>query len=518
MDTFGAWFSIYLALLFLPIATAGTVPADRQYGVFELLRSMPLDGRTYLAGKVLGGIGIVFFIACFPFLLLLAILEGIMLHFIGLGLPFELIAFYLKLTFMDSLPVLAGGAVLGVVAGVAFRSRRTALLPGLVAGILGILSWLLVFRSPPAAKVSHDILAYHVFQGYQSLGQAALARIYGPRVFQSFHFSLVGADAPPVGMASLVITYVAMLAVGAGLFGLARLCGAPVAVTALIGLLVGAGIAVAPFTNLSMWTINQNMTPEQVQNWTAFGVTVDEYVPFMRSAVGDTFVFSTMLAWLLIFLALLLLPMTTAMSIPADRKFGVSELLRSAPITGSGYLAGKFLGMLAAVLLVGGLMVALFFAIVEIILFSVLHFGLSAGVCLFLISLALLDGVPMLACATAVGVLVGTFFRTRRAAILPGMLAGGASLVCWANAFRAPAPGISIGMTDRIYYYLVQNYHSPAMDLMTRIYGHDPDLFGLAGTPPVSIGQIALMYLTLIAALAVLACLARLWLQWKENF
>jgi hypothetical protein len=34
----------------------------------------------------------------------------------------------------------------------------------------------------------------------------------------------------------------------------------------------------------------------------------------------------------------------------------------------------------------------------------------------------------------------------------------------------------------------------------------------------LGIGQLALMYLAVIAALVILAGLARLWLKWKENF
>jgi hypothetical protein len=43
-------------------------------------------------------------------------------------------------------------------------------------------------------------------------------------------------------------------------------------------------------------------------------------------------------------------------------------------------------------------------------------------------------------------------------------------------------------------------------------------MFNIAGAPSVGIGQLALMYLVVIAALAILVTLARLWLQWKENF
>jgi hypothetical protein len=43
-------------------------------------------------------------------------------------------------------------------------------------------------------------------------------------------------------------------------------------------------------------------------------------------------------------------------------------------------------------------------------------------------------------------------------------------------------------------------------------------MFNIAGAPSVGIGQLALMYLVVVAALALLVAIARLWLQWKENF
>jgi len=228
-------------------------------------------------------------------------------------------------------------------------------------------------------------------------------------------------------------------------FGFRR--GAPVAVTVIIGIIVSAGILLGPLSNVSQLPKNLSMPPEQVARLATIGLTPSEWVLFNRDIMGDMFVFSTVMAWLLIFTALLLLPMATSGSIPADRKFGVSELLRSTPITGFVYLAGKILGVLATVLLVGALMLGLFFAITEIILFSTLHYGLSLSASLFLIKLSLLDGLPMLVWGTAVGVLLGVFFHTRRAAIFPGLLAGGVSLVGWALAFRAPGQGY-IGMTD----------------------------------------------------------------------
>jgi len=224
MDTTGAWGYIYLALLLLPIATAGTVPADRQFGVFELLRSTPIDGSTYLAGKVLGVIGLVVFIACFPFLLFLVALEGIMLKFIGFGIPLGLIMLHLKLSVMDGLPILASGAALGVLAGVAFQTRRKAILPGFITGLLGIFSWLSAFRFPVSSQNISDVAAYSIFQKYQSIWQALWDRLFKPDSFlSSYEFSLVGIGEPAVGIARVLIMYLVILAVLAGLFGLARL-------------------------------------------------------------------------------------------------------------------------------------------------------------------------------------------------------------------------------------------------------------------------------------------------------
>jgi ABC-2 family transporter protein len=293
--------------------------------------------------------------------------------------------------------------------------------------------------------------------------------------------------------------------------------GAPVVVTAIIGLIVSAGILLEPLSNLSQMPKTLSMTPEQVARLATIGLTPSEWAVFVQNMMADMFVASTVMAWLLIFTALLLLPVATSGSIPADRKFGVSEILRSTPITGSIYLAGKILGMLTAVLLVGALMLALFFTVTEIILFSSLHYWLNANASWFLIKIALMDGLPMLVWGTTIGMLVGIFFRTRRAAIFPGFLAGVASLVGWAFVFRAPAQGF-FGITDIAYFYLVQNYHSPALALESRLGGGDVNMFNIAGAPQVGIGQLALMYSTVVVTLALLIILARLWFQWKENF
>jgi ABC-type transport system involved in multi-copper enzyme maturation permease subunit len=223
MDSAGAWGYIYLALLLLPIATAGFIPADRQFGVFELLRSIPINGSTYLTGKLLGGIGLVVFIACFPFLLFLAVLEGIMLKFIGFGIPSSLILLLLKVSLTDGLAILACATALGILAGVAFRTRRTAILPGIITGLLGIFAWLSAFRYPGTSPTGLDVAAYFIFQKYQSLWQVLFDRLVKPVSPSSFDFSLVGIGQPAAGIAQVFVMYLVVLVIFASLFALARL-------------------------------------------------------------------------------------------------------------------------------------------------------------------------------------------------------------------------------------------------------------------------------------------------------
>jgi len=291
---------------------------------------------------------------------------------------------------------------------------------------------------------------------------------------------------------------------------------APVVVTVLIGLLLSAGILVPQIDILPTWITAINMTPDQLERWTANGFTLQQHLPFLREALGDSIVANSMLASFLFLVALLLLPTATISVIPADRKFGVSELLRTTPITGTRYLAGKVLGALSAVLLVSTIMLAVFFAVLETILFSTLHFGLSWSAFIYLLEMSLLDGIPILACATVIGVLFGVLFHSRRAAVFPGLIAGLISVFIWESAFRSPKTELSFPAIDKIVYYLLQNYGSPALETEARVLGGEFNMFGI--TTRIGFGEIVGVYVAILAALAFLAILARLWLQWKENF
>lgn len=298
-------------------------------------------------------------------------------------------------------------------------------------------------------------------------------------------------------------------------FGLRR--GSLVVIPAVVGLLIGAGTLVAPLVTLGDWASGMEMTAEKWDNWSSFGFTLEEYGIFRRAAFGDMFVFSTHLAWLMSLLFLVFLPIAAIGVIPADRRHGIDELIHSQPIDGWTYLTGKVLGAATVVLLVAGATLGLFFVVTETILLLRLGYGLSAGASLFLLKLSLLDGVPMLLWSTGLNVLAGVPFRSHKAAILPGMLLGALNLTGWVTLFRPPAQGL-LGMTDIVYYRLVYSYTSPAMALEARAVGHAFDIFGLGSAPEIGIGRIALMYAALLAALLLLAGLARLWLKWKENF
>jgi hypothetical protein len=289
--------------------------------------------------------------------------------------------------------------------------------------------------------------------------------------------------------------------------------GAPVIIMILVGLLVGAGMMMAPLTNMANGEYATSMTPEQVQKWTANGLTLEERPIFVRDGIGDMFVYSSILAWWEMFAALLLLPVATIVAIPADHVFGTWEWLRTTPLTGARYLAGKFLGTLAAVLVVAAVMLGLFFAVANVILMTTVHFWLSWYASLYFIELSLLGGLPLLAWATAAGTLPGVLFRSRRAAIFPGLVVGLLSVYFWVSAFRSPSSEM---LMDKVVYFLLENNHSGATAIEAKVLGQTITLTWI--TTRIGIGQVLLMYLALLAAFLLLAGLARLWLQWKENF
>jgi ABC-type transport system involved in multi-copper enzyme maturation permease subunit len=129
-----AWPSFeWLALCLLPIVAAPAIPSDRQFGVLEILRSLPLTGGVYLIGKVLGTVVAVLGTG----LLVLAI--HIVLHLIVIGSP--QVDLYLELTFFSGLPIVLWATAVGVLVGTGLRTRLTAILAGIPVAIAGIFIW-----------------------------------------------------------------------------------------------------------------------------------------------------------------------------------------------------------------------------------------------------------------------------------------------------------------------------------------------------------------------------------------
>jgi ABC-type Na+ efflux pump permease subunit len=298
-------------------------------------------------------------------------------------------------------------------------------------------------------------------------------------------------------------------------FGLRR--GGPVVTTLLIGLVLGAGILIGPLANLStskedLSNVLQN--PTVIKKWTEKGYTVEIFRQTVVGSMAEMTVFSIPLGWpILLFTSLLLLPAATSGSLPADRKFGVAELLRSTPMSGGSYLVGKILGVGLTVALIGLIPLGLFFVVLEWAFLDAFQVWVPMDVVVFFLKFSILDALPILGWGLTIGILAGSVFRSRQAAVFPGLVAGIFSILFWLVAFCAPTMQM-----DLVAYYLLQNYHSNALDAMAKATGTPfPSLLG-EGAPLIGIGRVIGMYLIIAFTLLSLAGIVRLWLKWKENF
>lgn len=131
---FTAWMPLGVGLaLILPVMVADTIPLDRQYGVRDLLDSLPVSRAVYLGGKLVG--------------MWAAVLAGL-----GIGLTFVALAWTLRVGVFDlsnyvemalagaaSVAILNGG--LGVLLAVGQPTRRRAIL--VVIGALALFIFVL---------------------------------------------------------------------------------------------------------------------------------------------------------------------------------------------------------------------------------------------------------------------------------------------------------------------------------------------------------------------------------------
>ncbi len=298
-------------------------------------------------------------------------------------------------------------------------------------------------------------------------------------------------------------------------FGLRR--GGPVVTTLLIGLVFGAAILLNPLSNLSMAKEDLHhflQDPAAIQKWTDKGYSVDIFRQQAVGTMAETTVFSVPTAWFtLVLTSFLLLPAATAACLPADRSFGVAELLHSTPISGGSYLAGKILGTGLTVAVIGLIPLGLFFAVLEGAFVEAFRVSIPLDVVAFFIKFSLMNGLPILGWGLTIGILAGSVFRSRLAAVFPGLVAGTLSIIFWVGV-----SGTSAAQVDAATYYLVQNYHSAGLDLFSKATGLPSFSYFGEGAPIIGLGRVFAMYLIIAVSIFCLAGLVRLWLKWKENF
>ncbi len=274
-------------------------------------------------------------------------------------------------------------------------------------------------------------------------------------------------------------------------FGLRR--GPSVVPVVLIGLVINVSVwivtasEVKNFNSSMLYTLQND--PAILEKIQAAGIAL----PKLADEADFINTSGLMGSWTYFYiLAGLLLVGAAAPAVPADRQFGVLELLCSLPLGGGRYLAGKLLGVGAAAVLVA-VLPSLAYLASPLILVGAISFRLA-------VLLVLLDGLPVLVAALALGVLGGVPLGRRLPAVAFGFFAG---LLGLAALILASKPNPYIG----------GGFLSPAAAYVLRLTDRSS-----MPHPPVSAGELAAFYLGALAVPSLLALLARAWLKWKENF
>jgi ABC-type transport system involved in multi-copper enzyme maturation permease subunit len=301
-------------------------------------------------------------------------------------------------------------------------------------------------------------------------------------------------------------------------FGFRR--GAPVVTTILIGLIFGAGILMGPLANLSIAREDMNRILQDhsvLERLEEKGLTVEIYKNMQASSMAEISVLSMPLAWqILLITTLLFLPVVAATIMPADRQSGTAELLYAQPMTGWTYFAGKALGLFLTILLCSLIPFGLFLVVFETALQVYMHVNLPLDIIGFYLQFAVFDWLPMVLWAVIFGILAGIPFRSRKAAIFPGLTAGILSIFLWMVVFKAPAlPFFQLDLTT---YYLIQNYHPAAWDAFFQVSGLTPPALLGEGGPVLGISKVIIGDMLLISGLVIVGSFSRLWLGLRENF
>lgn len=301
-------------------------------------------------------------------------------------------------------------------------------------------------------------------------------------------------------------------------FGLRR--GVPVVTTLIIGLVVGGAFLWDGLSNLSISKENLRynlQSPAMIERLKEKGLPVDYYRQIAASTIAEDIVLSLPSVWpILLLTSFLLLPASTSTSLPSDRSFGMAELVFSMPISAGSYLVGKVLGVLVTVMMVGLIPLGAFFGVLQGVFQNAFQVGVPVDMVSFFVRFTLLDGLPILGLSASVGILVGSVFHSRRSAVFPGILAGILGIFLWRVSFGTQVQLLS--QVDVAAYYVIQNYHSLALDTMAKFSGVAPYTLLGDSAPMVGFDRVILMYLIIVITLVGLTGLCRLWLKWKENF
>jgi hypothetical protein len=274
-------------------------------------------------------------------------------------------------------------------------------------------------------------------------------------------------------------------------FGLRR--GGPVVPMVLIGLVIDVSVVWMTIggVNAFKWNMNYNFysDPAKMQKLQAAGIHLPTLIDEADLINTESLIGSWSYFYILTFL---LLVSAVAPTIPADRQFGVMEILRSLPISGGRYLAGKILGVLAVAGTVAAVpLIAYFF--IPLILVGAVSIKLLA-------LLILMDGIPVLLGAVSLGVQSGVLFGKRTLAAAFGFVAGIIGLV-------------GIILTSKANPYMGGDFVTPAAAYISRI----TDTSGMP-LPQGSVHELGMYYGGALIFLVLLGILARSWLKWKENF
>jgi len=264
---------------------------------------------------------------------------------------------------------------------------------------------------------------------------------------------------------------------------------------AVICIVVAAGILILTIKNLEYLREYSDMyntalhDPSIVERLKAEGIIFAEMLTPDEIAIQSTGI-SLLTFWgPFLFLSLLLLPVASISTIPVDQQSGALELVQTTSVGGSIYLLGKVLGVFVSVLITA-LVVFIFFISAMVLLVGYAPLGV-------LIKLAVFDGIPIIAWASAISVLAGAVIP-RSISILGGFIIGVVSYFIWMLVAKSPYGLWSL--LDLISYNLFHHYGI------------------ITDRQSVTAGTYVFTCFCLASIMFVFAFIIRIWLKRRENF